>query len=356
MKVVKLFALCIAATSLMACGKDAPKPADPIDPGKTDTPKDTVAPKDTVKPPVKPPVTPPVSTLKEPAVSEFVMTASMTPSAELIGADWKAVDSYMKKYLFEYSEHPNASSKDHADGLHIEVVNDTKLNMPVFKFMAHKNDQIIDGDRGSLSDRQRNEMKSRTAGDLKTNTAVNGNYGEWQMLEWKFMVPKGFQPSTAFTHIHQLKANGGDDTGSPVMTISLRSDSNGGNKRLQVIHTGRSGEKTGLGTIVDNVPMSELEDRWVQVRTRAYFARKGYYHITITRIDDGKVLVDKTVKDVDMWRTQGATDVRNKYGIYRNVGSNPFGSNKLLKDESLYLTDFKVYETKRNTNPEPVED
>lgn len=283
----------------------------------------------------------------------YELKSSMTPDDALLSADWKAVDTYMKKFKFEYTEHPNASDKDHVDGSHVDVVYDEALKMPVFKLSVHKNETVIDGDRGSLVDRQRNEMKSRTSGNGYPE--VNANYGEWQRLEWKFKIPKGFQPSTSFTHIHQLKAANGSDNGSPLITISLRSNSNGSNRRVQVIHTGRSGGDS-RGTFVDNVPIADFEDEWVQVSTEAHICRHGYYHITITRISDGKVLIDKEMDDIDLWRAKGATSIRNKYGIYRNVGKNPFGSNTLLKDESLYLADFKIYEKNTNENPEAVDD
>ncbi len=283
----------------------------------------------------------------------YELKSSMTPDETLLDADWKAVDSYMKKFKFEYTEHPNANENDHVDGAHAEVVYDDVLKMPVFKLSVHKNEGIIDGDRGSKVDRQRNEMKSRTSGNGYPE--VNANYGEWQRLEWKFKIPKGFQPSTSFTHIHQLKAANGSDNGSPLITISLRANSNGSNRRVQVIHTARSGGES-KGTFVDNVPMADFEDEWVQVCTEAHICRHGYYHITVTRISDGKVLIDKEINDIDLWRAKGATSIRNKYGIYRNVGKNPFGSNALLKDESLYLADFKIYEKDTNENPEAVDD
>lgn len=74
---------------------------------------------------------------------------------------------------------------------------------------------VLDGDRGKREDRQRNEMKSRT-GDGRHD--MNGNWEEEQKLEWEFKIPKGFRPTKSFTHIHQLKAQEGNN-GSPVITI-----------------------------------------------------------------------------------------------------------------------------------------
>lgn len=351
----RIVAVCVACACLAACGKDdGPEmPENPETPSQTE-PEKPAGPENPAEPgtPDPTPDTPAPSS-EVPAESEFELKASMSPDATVAGAAWKDIDTFMKKYKFEYTEHPNNSDKDHSDGTHGEVVYDATLGQHVFKLSIHKNADIIDGDRGTMTDRQRNEMKSRTSGSGYPE--VNANYDEWQRLEWKFRIPAGYQPSGQFTHIHQLKAADGSDNGSPLITISLRSNSNGSNKRVQVIHTARSGE-TGLGTFVDNIPLSDFEDEWVQVKTVAHMCRHGYYSITVTRLSDKKVLIDKTVKDIDLWRAKGSTSIRNKYGIYRNVGKDPFGSNTLLKDEHILLTDFKIYEAHSNTSPQAVDD
>ena len=298
-----------------------------------------------------------------PATSDYVLMTSMVPADSIVGAEWKDVDNYMRNLMYEYSEHPNSEAADHTAGKHIEVLYDETLKMNVFKFMIHKNDSIIDGDRGSLQDRQRNEMKSRTAGNRLSE--VNGNHNDWQKLEWKFKIPKGYQPSASFTHIHQLKGISGSDISSPLITITLRSDSDGSKRRVEVIHTARSGGSS-KGRIVENVDIADFEDEWVQVETEQHCCRHGYYHIKITRISDGKVLIDHVEKDIDLWRAKGATVIRSKYGIYRSVGGSKdssgnwlpetFGSNNLLKDEHIYLTDFKIYESKNNTAGGAVDD
>ena len=299
-------------------------------------------------------------TPEEPIPAGYVQTGSMTPDKTLLGSEWKVVNDYMKKYGWEYTEHPNqpksTDTGEDVDGKHIEVVQDLVLGQPVFRFMVHKNEQMIDGDRGEKKDRQRNEMKTRVVSSNKAQYKdVNGNYDEWQIVEWKFKIPAGFQPSTSFTHIYQLKGHDGSNISAPIITLSLRSNADGSNRRVQVIHNGRS-TATHQGTLVDNVPMSDFEGEWVQARTESHFCRDGYYGIKLTRISDGKVLMDYTNEHIDMWRDKGTTNVRSKHGIYRNVGKNPFGSNALLKDEELYLTDFKIYEKKSNDNPQAVDD
>lgn len=333
----------ILCVNCAACGSESGDTHD-----EPDTPEQTAQPGQTE--PVDPTPEKPDAA---PDKSKYELKVTMSPDASIANASWNDIDSYMKKFKFEYTEHPNSNNKDHIDGCHGEVVYDETLAAYVYKLSVHKNDNVIDGDRGSLVDRQRNEMKSRTSGNGYPE--VNANYDEWQRLGWKFKIPKGYQPSTAFTHIHQLKAADGTDNGSPLITITLRADYDGGNKRVQLIHNARSGGDS-KGTFIDNIPLSDFEDEWVRVVTEAHACRHGYYHITITRLSDGKTLIDKAVDDIDLWRGSGATSIRNKYGIYRNVGKNPFGSNKLLKDEHIFLTDFKIYEANSNSNPKAVND
>lgn len=266
----------------------------------------------------------------------------------------------MKQFKFEYSEHPNnAESNDHLDGVHIEVVKDETLGYDVFKFNIHAsadeegNILILDSDRGERKDRQRNEMKTRTK---DTDYRVNGNWEEEQKLEWKFKIPTGFRPTKNFTHIHQLKAQEGNN-GSPVITISLRaSDTNGKNSRVQVIHNGDV-SATNKGTIIDNLPLSDFEDEWIQVTTQMRYTHDGFFSIKMERMSDHKVLVEKSFEHIDMWR-KGAKNIRSKYGIYRSYGGKltegPEGKfpTSGIKDESLYLADFKIYEQNTNPNPE----
>lgn len=285
---------------------------------------------------------------ENPTTFGYTLQGTMEGDESLIGKPYTDIHTYMRKFGWDYSEHPNSSTKDHNTGVHCENVWDNTLKQYVFKFTCHA-EADLDGDRGSLSDRQRNEMKTQTS---STWYKLNGNYDEWQVLEWKFMVPKGFRPSTSFCHIHQLKAQEGNN-GAPLITITPRGNNNGTNRRMQVIHTGDK-SSTNKGTIVDNVPLEEFEDEWVKVQEEVHYSYNGYYRIKITRIRDNKVLINCTMNEIDMWRT-GATNIRNKFGIYRSFGKTLSGPDDRpsngIKDESLFLGDFSIYE--KNTNPKP---
>jgi hypothetical protein len=294
-----------------------------------------------------------------PGCKGYTRTTAMDADASLVGKIYSDINTYMRQFGFDYTENPNCTGGYGGDinGVHNQVGPnpDPFLNKYVFQFNIHIT-PVIDGDRCSSStvDRQRNEMKSITKNDA-TWAKVQGNWDEWQILEWKFKLPTGFQPTQNFTHIHQLKGQDGPNIGSPVITITPRSNSDGSNRRIQVIHTGDTDETT-KGTIVDNVPLSDFEDQWVQVREEVHYTHDGYYGVKITRISDGKVLIDFKDDDIDMWR-HGTSYIRSKFGIYRSLSGGrldrtPVGQSPLLKNESLWLSDFRVYE--KNSNPDPT--
>jgi hypothetical protein len=290
-----------------------------------------------------------------PGCKGYTRTTAMDADASLDGKLYTDINTYMRGFGFDYTENPNCTGGygGHINGVHGDADPDAFLNKYVFRFDIHI-DPVIDGDRCSSStvDRQRNEMKSIT--NNTTWAKVQGNWDEWQILEWKFKLPVGFQPTQNFTHIHQLKAQDGPNNGSPVITITPRANSDGTNRRIQIIHS-VDGADTGKGTIVDNIPLSDFEDQWVQVREEVHYTHDGYYALKITRISDGKVLIDFKDEDIDMWRI-GSSYIRSKWGIYRSLGAGrlnkvPVGQNPLLKNESLWISDFRLYE--KNSNPTP---
>ncbi len=285
-----------------------------------------------------------------PSDVDYKYMGGLTPDKMLVAGDYQNIHAYMRKLGWDYSEHPNISKNDHCDGTHCRVVYDEKIGQYAFDFMVHAGG-AIDYDRGRQgSDRQRNEMKTQTSASWHH---LNGNWDEWQRLEWKFCLPKGFQPTPRFCHIHQLKAQEGNN-GAPLITISTRCDDDGANKRIQVIHTGDRNESS-KGVLIDNLPLSDFEDEWIQVETEMHYTHHGTFHIKMTRMSDGKVLSDATFDDVDLWR-KGATNIRNKFGIYRSLGrkmTDPSDRPDLsMKDESIRLADFKVYEAHSNPNPQ----
>ena len=296
-----------------------------------------------------------INAVPGPGCRGYLRTSSMDADPSLLGKSHTEINTYMRTFGFDYTENPHCSGGygAHDDGVHGDVDFDRLFQRYVFRFFIHI-DPVIDGDRCSAStvDRQRNEMKSIT-----NNTEwakVQGNWDEWQILEWKFKLPAGLQPTANFFHIHQLKAQDGPNNGAPTITITPRANSTGTNKRIQIIHD-VDGLPTAKGTIVDNIPLSDFEDEWVQVREEIHYHHNGFYAVHIRRIRDGRSLIDFRDDNIDMWRV-GSSYIRSKFGLYRSLAGgqlnrSPVGQSPLLKNEWLWLSDFRVYE--KNPNPTP---
>lgn len=96
-------------------------------------------------------------------------------------------------------------------GPHITQAMDSELGKPVFVFHMHV---TPDNDRCTAFDRQRLEIKT----DGGSPAYLKGFLGDTVACRWKFRLPEGFQTTSNFTHIHQLKAGDGD---ADMPTITL---------------------------------------------------------------------------------------------------------------------------------------
>ena len=223
-----------------------------------------------------------------------------------------------------------------AFGRHIAEVFDTDLNKNVFEFYVHV---TPDNDVTGGLDRQRVEMKTYavSANNLK------GVLGETVTYKWRFKVPVGFQPSTSFTHIHQVKAVDGDDS-SPIFTLTPRY---GTPNKLELIYVQDQFSGTDKKAIVN---LSDFEGIWVEVLEiiKLGTGTSGTFSITIKKVSDGTVLLSYSNNAIQTIRTD-ATDpgspqvpnsfVRPKWGIYRGLTD----SGK-LRDDSIRISDVLIAE------------
>jgi len=198
---------------------------------------------------------------------------------------------------------------------------DAELNRQVFVFHAHVN---TDNDNCQNFDRQRTEIKTYDP----SPEYLKGRNGETVTLSWNFRTWSHFQPSSAFTHLHQLKAKGGDD-GTPIITITPRWKSSG--DLLELIHVNSAGTTVRLQT----VPLTNaILGKWIHVRERMTYGTNGKYAITMTNALTGAEVLSYTSNSIDLWR-EGATYVRPKWGIYRSLTDQA-----RLKDEQVRFDTF----------------
>lgn len=206
-------------------------------------------------------------------------------------------------------------------GPHITQAAEADAGKAVFVFHMHRD---IDGDSCSRVDRQRNEIK--TYGP--SPAYVKGFFGDNVTYRWRFKLDAGFQPSPNFTHVHQIKAGDGSNSGSPIFTITPRT---GTPDKLELIHVDSAGTTT-KPRIVDLAP---FKGQWVEAYERITYTDPGTYSIELRRLSDGVVLLSYASSNIETWRTGGTTFVRPKWGIYRSL--NNVGS---LRDETVRFDRF----------------
>ena len=222
------------------------------------------------------------------------------------------------------NESPDCSHPMGQQKRHIWEEFNGELNKQVFAFQLHV---APDGDLCEAIDRQRNEIKSFGP----SPATVKAFNGDEMIFRWKFKLDAGFQPSSSFTHIHQVKAGDGTNDGSPLITITPRY---GSPDKLEIIHTG-DGSTTTLGK-VKIVDLAPFKGTWIEAVEKIKFGTHGTYSLVLKRVSDGAELLSYSSTDMDLWRS-GATFIRPKWGIYRSLNNKD-----RLRDEKVWFADFAI--------------
>ena len=221
-------------------------------------------------------------------------------------------------------------SFDPAFGRHIAEVWDVDLNQYVFEFYLHVSvaNEHQDESTGD-TDRQRVEIKTYASSPAN----LKGVPGETITYKWKFKIPTGFQPSSNFTHIHQIKAVGGDDS-DPIFTLSCRK---GTPNKLELNYYSNSNLSSIKLTTTDLTP---FENTWVEATEKIKIdSIHGSYSINILKVSDGTKLLTYNNNDLLTYRATN-TFIRPKWGIYRSLLSVAD-----LRDETLRFNSFSIFET-----------
>jgi hypothetical protein len=210
-------------------------------------------------------------------------------------------------------------------GRHIAEVWDADLNKFVFEFYIHV---TPDNDRCINFDRQRVEIKTYDQSPAK----LKGTSGETVVYKWRFKVPTGFQPSSNFTHIHQVKAVGGDES-DPLFVLTARK---GSPNKLELNYY----EKSDLSSVkFTSEYLSLFENTWAEATERIKIdSINGTYSITIKKVSDGTTLLEYSNKKLSTIRSDNSF-IRPKWGIYRSLLNS-----QDLRDESLRFASISIYE------------
>ena len=204
-------------------------------------------------------------------------------------------------------------------GPHIAQEWDDDLEKYAFVFYIHVS---FDNDRCKNFDRQRNEIKAYSS----SLDYLKGFLGETITYRWRFKLDDGFQPSSNFTHIHQLKDYGGNIS-SPIITLSPRI---GSPDILEIAHY----DSTRIHAVLGTAPLELFTGVWVEAYERMTFGHEGSYSIELRNLSTGALLLAYDDPNIDLWRF-GAEFVRPKWGIYRSLNSQEY-----LRDEQVHFDRF----------------
>ena len=204
-------------------------------------------------------------------------------------------------------------------GPHITQEWDDGLGKHSFVFHIHVEP---DNDRCKTFDRQRNEIKTHSS----SPDYVKGFLNETVIFRWRFKLDAGFQPSSNFTHIHQLKDAGGNIS-SPIITLTPRV---GSPDRLEIGHK----DSEGVSSVIATVPLEPFKGPWIEAYEKMTYGHHGSYSIELRNLKTGALLLAHEDSDIDLWRV-GAEFIRPKWGIYRSLNSQEY-----LRDEQVRFDQF----------------
>ena len=110
-----------------------------------------------------------------------------------------------------------------------------------------------------------------------------------------------------------------------------------------MIHTGDT-RTSGKGVIIDNLPLADFEDEWIQVETEMHYTHHGTFRIKLTRISDGKVLADQSFADVDLWRNgHKSVEINRHYSIQHKDSSKTKRVTFVKGGDALCQRKAKIY-------------
>ena len=255
----------------------------------------------------------------------FSMQGQVTLNANGPGNTYELINSVLAPG-YNVVEVPDCNHA--AFGRHIDEVFDAELSTNVFRFFIHT---TPDNDRCISLDRQRNEIKTYD----KSPDNLLAVQGETVVYKWKFKIDAGFQPSSSFTHIHQIKSVGGPNAGMPMYTLTLRK---GPPDKLQLRYA-----ETNTQTTLSETDLTPFKGTWVEVVETITYGSSGSYDITVKTVSNNTILFSYNDNDIVNWQI-GATIARPKWGIYRSL-NNPTD----LRDETVLFANFSIEEIENLT-------
>lgn len=257
------------------------------------------------------------------SVFVFQANAQVLLEANGPGSTYELINSKLAPNGGDVVEHPECVHPEF--GRHITEVWDATLNKYVFEFHIHV---TPDNDRCINFDRQRMEIKTYDASPAH----MKGTFGETIVYKWKFRLPTGFQPSSNFTHLHQIKAVGGD-ADDPLFVLTARE----GNPNKMELNYYVDSDLSSVK--LTSVNLSLFEGNWVEVTERIRVDNvNGTYSIEIKDVSTGATIMSYSNNKMLTIRADNSF-IRPKWGIYRSLLNT-----QDLRDEIVRFADFFIEE------------
>jgi hypothetical protein len=159
-------------------------------------------------------------------------------------------------------------------------------------------------------DRSRSEIKlSPAKGGV--HEPFKGREGDSFVYTWRFKITREMKFSPNFTHIHQIKASGGDFAAPPLITFTPLA-----NGTMEFRHVTDRRRDSSVVVLLATTALAPLVGHWVDAYEEVKYSNTdGSYKLRLSDAD-GKVLLSIDKANLQMWRT-GATQIHPKWGIYR---------------------------------------
>ncbi len=240
-------------------------------------------------------------------------------------------------------------------GRHIAMVQDNTVpltssnpNRYVFEFYSHANPFVDNDISTGDADRERVEIKTYDP----SPASLKGVNGDVMTYTWYFKLPTGFQPSPTFTHIHQIKAVGGDAS-DPIFTITPSYSSGGNTLNIRYVKDSTQGNSSNPYTLLATSPLSSFLGQWVKVTEVIQVstsAANGAYSIKIEAANTdgslGATLLSYATTNIQTIRPSNSF-IRPKWGIYRSIANVSY-----LRDEAVRFATISI--NKGNTYAAPA--
>ena len=193
----------------------------------------------------------------------------------------------------------------------ISMPNDALVG-PYFSFLANEpndvNLDLVPITKGG--DRSRTEIKI-SANSGGSHDIFKAHEGDSFVYTWRFRISPNMKFSPSFTHLHQIKAHGGNFAAPPLITFTPLSSG-----QMEIRYVGNGKADSATYTKINSVTLAGLLGQWLDVREEITFSNSnGRYRLSVTD-QQGQKIINFDQSGLELWR-EGASHMTPKWGIYR---------------------------------------